>query len=196
MKNISIRTARAEDAKALLDIYSYYVEKTAITYEYEIPSVDEFRGRIEGTLEKYPYIVAVDDSDGTECADNGGHIVGYAYAGCFKSRAAYDWSVETSIYVARDARKLGIGKKLYAELEERLKAMNILNVNACIAYTEVEDEYLTNASVRFHEKEGYSKVGVFHKCAYKFGRWYDMIWMEKFIGEHVPEQPAVIWGGK
>ena len=108
----------------------------------------------------------------------------------------YSYYVETSIYVDKDARKMGIGKMLYGELEKRLKAMNILNVNTCIAYTEVEDEYLTNASVSFHEKEGYSKVGIFYKCAYKFGRWYDMIWMEKFIGEHLAEQPDVVLGGK
>ena len=203
MEDISIRTAAPKDAKELLDIYSYYVEKTAVTYEYDVPGIEEFKRRIEDTLEKYPYIVAVEnviDEDGAGNVMNKdshkGRIVGYVYAGCFKSRAAYDWSVETSIYVDKDARKMGIGKMLYAELEKRLKAMNILNVNACIAYTEVEDEYLTNASVSFHEKEGYSKVGIFHKCAYKFGRWYDMIWMEKFIGEHLAEQPDVVWGGK
>lgn len=199
MKNIGIRMADPEDAAALLDIYSYYVKNTAITYEYDVPSVAEFKERIRHTLEKYPYIVAIDNSGEANSEQNifpshHERIVGYAYAGCFKSRAAYDWSVETSIYVAKDAHNMGIGKQLYVELEKQLKDMNILNVNACIACTQSEDEYLTNASIRFHEKSGYNKVGIFHQCAYKFGRWYDMIWMEKFIGEHIASQPDVIWG--
>ena len=95
MEDISIRTAAPEDAKELLDIYSYYVEKTAVTYEYDVPGVEEFKGRIENTLEKYPYIVAVENVSDEDGAGNvmkkdshKGRIVGYAYVGCFKSRAA------------------------------------------------------------------------------------------------------------
>lgn len=78
----------------------------------------------------------------------------------------------------------GIGRRLYEELENILKQQGILNVNACIAYPQVKDEYLTKDSVLFHEKLGYTMVGIFHQCGYKFHRWYDMVWMEKFIGEH------------
>lgn len=91
MDNITIRTAKPSDADRLLEIYAPYVENTAITFEYEVPSVDEFRQRIENTLKKYPYIVAIKDDK----------IVGYAYAGTFKSRAAYDWDVELSVYLVR-----------------------------------------------------------------------------------------------
>ena len=77
---------------------------------------------------------------------------------------------------------------LYEALEEKLKAMGIQNMYACIAYLDVEDEYLTKNSAEFHEHMGFSKVGVFHKCGYKFGRWYDMVWMEKLIGEHRDHQ--------
>ena len=133
--------------------------------------------------EKYPYLAALAE----------GRIVGYAYVSPFKERAAYDWAVETSIYVAMDARRMGVGAKLYAKLEECLKAQGILNVNACIGYPEKEDEYLTRDSVRFHEKLGYKMVGQFHACGYKFDRWYDMVWMEKIIGEHRDNQPAVRW---
>ena len=98
-----IRIATKEDAKALLDIYKYYVEQTTITFEYETPSVEEFERRIENTLKKYPYLVEEED----------GKIYGYTYAGPFKERAAYDWSVETTIYVDKDARGKGIGKKLF-----------------------------------------------------------------------------------
>ena len=174
MNNYKIRMATPEDAQALLDIYEYYVKETAITFEYDVPSVEEFRGRIEKTLKKYPYLVIEDDSE----------ILGYAYASTFKDRAAYQWCVETSIYIKKDARRGGLGKELYLELENRLKAQGILNLNACIGYPEEEDEHLTFDSVKFHEKLGYSMVGEFHKCGYKFGRFYNMIWMEKLIGDH------------
>lgn len=182
MNNVKIRVARIEDAQALLEIYKPYVEKTAITFEYEIPSLEEFKRRMEKTLKKYPYLVAEDNDK----------ILGYAYAGTFVGRAAYDWSVETTIYLKEDKKKLGIGRKLYEVLEKILKAQNILNMNACIGYPEEEDEYLNKNSVEFHSHIGFKMVGEFHKCGYKFGRWYNMVWMEKIIGEHKENQPAVI----
>ncbi len=169
-----IRTARTEDAERLLEIYDYYVRNTAISFEYETPSLEEFRGRMEHTLRSYPYLVIVRD----------GRIEGYAYAGPFKSRAAYDRSCEISIYLDRDARRCGLGRKLSEALEAALKERGILNVYGCIAYPETEDEYLTTNSADYHAHLGYRIVGTFHKCAYKFGRWYNMIWMEKMIGEH------------
>ncbi len=177
-----IRTATLADAQNLLNIYTYYVEHTAITFEYEVPTVEEFRRRISHTLEKYPYLVAEED----------GHILGYAYAGPFKGRKAYDWSVETSIYVDHDGKRKGTGKALLNALEDTLKKQHIVNVNACISNPEEEDEYLTFDSIRFHEKMGYQTVGVFHKCGYKFDRWYNMLWMEKMIGEHVSPMPEMI----
>lgn len=120
-----------------------------------------------------------------------GKILGYANT--FKDRAAYDWSVETTIYVKKDIRHHGICRKLYEALENALKEQNIINLNACIAYTETEDEHLTNDSVNYHEHLGYSLVGTFHKCGYKFGKWYDMVWMEKMLGEH-PDKPLAVVG--
>ena len=176
MKNheIEIRTASVSDAEKLLEIYKPYVEKTAITFEYEVPSLEEFALRIDNTLKKYPYLVALKD----------GKIIGYAYASEFKGRAAYDWAVETSIYIAEDAKGMGTGKRLYECLEKSLAFQNILNMNACIACTDNEDENLTNGSIAFHEKMGFLTVGRFHAVGYKFGKWYDMIWMEKHIGDH------------
>ena len=174
MVNIIIRTATVEDAEEILNIYAYYVKNTASTFEYDVPSLEEFRRRIEKTLQKYPYLVILEQ----------GNIVGYAYAGAFKERAAYDWSVEMTVYIARDAKRLGLGRKIYEELERQLKEMGILNLYACIGDPIVEDEYLTKDSEKFHQHLGYRKVGEFHKCGYKFGRWYNMIWMEKLIGEH------------
>ena len=98
-----IRIATENDAEELLNIYAPYVEKTAITFEYEVPSVEEFRKRIRNILKKYPYIVE----------EKEGEILGYAYAGVFKNRAAYDWAVETTIYVREDQRKSGVGRALY-----------------------------------------------------------------------------------
>lgn len=170
-----IEEVTKEDAAELLDIYSVYVRDTAISFEYDIPTVEEFERRIEAILSCYPYIKAVDED---------GKIFGYAYAAPFKNRKAYDWSVETTIYVRYDCRKRGIGRLLYTSLEQLLKQMGILNMNACIAYTNENDEYLTNGSKIFHESMGFQLVGTFHKCGYKFNKWYDMIWMEKLIGEH------------
>ena len=107
MRDIKIRTASTQDLPAILEIYSYYVLHTAITFEYDVPTPEEFRLRMEQTLRMYPYIVAEED----------GNILGYAYAGPFKTRAAYNWSVETSIYVAKEARQKGIGTLLLAHLE-------------------------------------------------------------------------------
>ncbi len=178
---IKIRVATEQDSKVLLDIYSTYVDNTAITFEYTVPTLEEYTERICATLQKYPYLVA----------EHNGEIIGYAYAGAFKTRAAYDWSVETTIYVKQDCRNMGVGRILYDKLEEILAKQGILNLNACIAYPEIEDEYLTKGSVSFHEKLGYQLVGKFHKSGYKFNRWYDMVWMEKHIGDHEENQPPI-----
>lgn len=181
MTKYKIRIARKQDAEALLDIYAHYVEKTAVTFEYVVPSLQEFEQRIQHVLEKYPYLVAETD----------GEIAGYAYAGIFKERAAYDWAVETTVYVRDGLQKNGIGRALYEALEKLLALQNIQNLNACIAYLETEDELLTHSSVRFHEHMGYRLVGEFDRCGYKNGRWYNMVWMEKHIGGHEAEPPAV-----
>jgi phosphinothricin acetyltransferase len=179
--NGSIRMATEADAKEILKIYIPYITDTAITFEYDIPSVAEFSQRIRDTLRMYPYIVVLEDN----C------IVGYAYASAFKKRPAYNWAVETSVYLKQDCRGKGLGKKLYLVLEEILKRQNIINLNACIAYTIEKDTHLDNTSAIFHEYLGYKKVGRFTKCGYKFGTWYDMIWMEKMLGEH-PDNPKPV----
>ena len=181
MEVVTIRSAMQQDAEALLKIYAPYVKNTAITFEYDVPTVDEFTGRISNVMQKYPYLVA----------EISGEPVGYAYAGSFKERAAYDWAVETTVYVREDMKKHGIGRALYTALEEALAAQGILNLNACIAFPENEDEYLTGDSVKFHEKMGFETAGRFHKCGCKFGRWYDIVWMEKHIGTH-EENPAEV----
>ncbi len=178
-----IRLVKPEDAGRLVEIYAPYVKQTAVTFEYEVPSVAEFRKRIESILKKYPYLVAEQD----------GEITGYAYAGVFIERPAADWAAEAAIYVDRGRRRSGVGRALYEVLEKALIRQNILNINACIACPEAEDEYLTYDSIRFHERMGYRMAGRFHQCGYKFGRWYDLVWMEKHLGEHPAKPEAVKW---
>lgn len=169
-----IRVAAFHDAEAILAIYAPYVEKTAITFEYDVPSLEEIKIRMKNTLRKYPYLVA----------EKNGEVLGYAYTGSFIPRAAYAWAAETSVYIKEDHRKMGIGQMLYRALEDISRAQNLLNLNACIGYPEIEDAYLTKNSVQFHEHLGYEITGHFHQCGYKFGTWYDMVWMEKMIGDH------------
>ena len=177
---MQIRMAAEEDARALLDIYTPYVEKTAITFEVTVPTLDEFLSRMHETMKRFPYLVATENEN----------ILGYAYTGPFKEREAYDWAVETSIYVRMGMTRSGIGGKLYEALEEASRRQHILNLNACIASTSEDDQYLNNNSIEFHAHFGFQMVGKFHACGYKFGKWYDMVWMEKMIGEHaaVPDQ--------
>lgn len=171
---ITLRMAVPEDAERLLAIYAPYVEHTAITFEYDIPDIKEFEARISRTLEQYPYLTA-------SCQ---GQIIGYAYASPFKTRAAYNWSVETSIYIEKEFQGHGVGKKLYLALEELLRRQHIINSNACITYSYPE-------SIRFHEALGYRTVAHFTKCGYKLGTWHDVVWMEKMLAEH-PDKPQPV----
>jgi len=173
--DITIRIAKEADIEEILAIYAPYVRETAITFEYTVPTIEEFSERMRKTLTKYPYLVAVQKAE----------ILGYAYASEFKNRAAYDWAVETTIYVKQDSRKSGVGKKLYRALEAVLEKQNICNLYACIAYP-------NPGSIGFHEHLGYQTIGHFSKCGYKFETWYDMIWMEKLIGEHGANPKSVI----
>ena len=178
---VVIRDAVPADAERIREIYDHYVRHTAISFEYETPTPEEMRERMRRTMARFPYLAAERD----------GVVQGYAYAGPFVGRAAYDWACELTIYLDHDARKHGMGRALYEALADRLQAMGILNLYACIGYPQAEDEYLTRNSARFHEHLGFALVGTFHNCGYKFGRWYDMVWMEKIIGEHHPDQPPV-----
>lgn len=182
----TILPAELEDAVEILAIYAPYVADTAVSFEYVVPSLEEFRQRIETISAKYPYLKAVDEN---------GKICGYAYATAFKGRAAYDWSVESTIYLRKESQRAGLGRTLYSKLEELLRGMGILNMNACIAKPVSEpDEHLTMGSPLFHERMGFEPVGTFHMSGFKFNTWYDMIWMEKMLGEHQTEQPKPRFG--
>ncbi len=173
--DLNIRLATPDDAEAILRIYRPYIENTVITFECAVPTVAEFRERIAAILKRHPYLVA-----DTEIG-----IVGYAYASDFKSRSAYDWSVETSIYVDRQWHGCGIGTALYRELEAWLRNQNVINLYACITWPNPH-------SVRFHRGFRYRKIAYFHKCGYKFQKWRSVIWMAKRIGQHRRRPAAVL----
>ena len=132
-----IRGVRESDAARLVEIYSHYVLNTAVSFEYEVPSVEEFINRIRHTTESYPYLVC----------ENNDRVIGYAYAGAYSSRKAYDWTVTTSIYVDKEYRRQGIGSLLYDALEEKLK--------------EQEDVLFTKTDVDMEDEEELSIAGSF-----------------------------------
>ena len=179
--NWKIRPATVADTVALLEIYAPYVTDTAITFEYEIPSEAAFQQRIQTLLGRYPYLVA----------EQAGQAVGYAYAGPFHPRAAYAWAAEVSIYLRRDCRGQGLGRTLYEQLETACRNMGLQNLYACIAAPVSPDPYLDDGSVQFHTHMGYALCGRFQRCGYKFGRWYDMVWMEKLLGSHPSPAPEL-----
>ena len=162
-----IREALPSDAKAIHDIYGYYVANTYITFTENNPDISEYEKSIVNTKKEYPYIVACDMSN---------KVIGMAYAGRIRHHDAYRYSVEATIYLSNDApKKQGIGKKLYQELENRLAAMGYK-----FMYGVITDD--NEASIRFHEALGFEKVGHFTDIGYKFGTWKGIVWYRKQIG--------------
>ena len=176
---MEIRLATADDAEGILAVYAPYIRDTAVTFEYDVPEIGAFRSRIEETLKNYPYLVAAEE----------GKIVGYAYAGPLGKRAAYQHSAEMSIYLDGGCRRRGIGRQLYRELEKRLLRQNVFTVYAGVTASDREDDaFVTDGSIRFHNRMGYTKIGEYHLCGYKFGQWYSVIWMEKLLADR-PAKP-------
>lgn len=171
---MQIRYAKENDANKLLSIYKEYIN-TAITFEYEAPSRDEFLNRIKNIKKNYPYLVLEDED----------RILGYAYAHEFKERKAYSWSVETTIYLDRNKCAKGYGKKLYTKLLDILKQQGIKTACACV--TEINEN-----SLNFHKKLGFKEVGRFHNAGYKLGKWYDIIWLEKPLSNYDSEPSEIL----
>ena len=163
---MEFRLASTEDAPELLEIYKPYVEKTAITFEYEVPSLEEFANRLNTISASFPYIVAIQE----------GQIIAYAYAGRYKDRKAYDWVCELSIYVDENQRHHGVGSQLYMKLMELLKGLNYQRAYACITYPNY-------ASISFHQRLGFNLLGIFEKSGYKFEQWHGIAWMDKVLQE-------------
>jgi L-amino acid N-acyltransferase YncA len=162
---VDIRVAGAADAAAVVAIYAPIVESTAISFEYTVPTLADMAARITGHQPAYPWLVASED----------GEVVGYAYAGRFAGRAAYAWSVETSVYIAETARRRGVGVALYNELLDRLAATGYRQAFAGIA--------LPNpGSVGLHERMGFTPAGVYRAVGWKLGAWHDVGWWQRPLG--------------
>lgn len=168
-----LRPATEADAEALLSIYAPYVRDTAITFEYDPPSPEEFRARMRAILAGHPYLAA----------ESGGRILGYAYATPYRARAAYAWCAETTVYIDQSARRGGVGRLLYEKLLDILTRQGITNAYACITFPNAP-------SITFHESLGFKTIGHFSRCGHKGGQWWDMVWMEKFLAAHeLPPRP-------
>ena len=171
---IEIRTARAFDAPAIAAIYAPIVRSTAISFETEPPSSDVMARRIAGTLSTHPWLVAERDNE----------VLGYAYAGKHRERAAYRWSVDISAYVREDMRRMGIGRAMYERLVAILRAQGFRSAFAGIA--------LPNpASIALHEAVGFRPLGVYRDVGFKLGRWHDVGWWRLALSESElpPEEP-------
>ncbi|HET7276431.1 MAG TPA: arsinothricin resistance N-acetyltransferase ArsN1 family B [Longimicrobiaceae bacterium] len=171
----AIRLATTTDAPGIGAIYTPIVRETAISFELEPPSPSIIAGRIEATAASgFPWLVC----------DDSGRILGYAYAGRYRERPAYRWSVEVSVYVAADARGRGIGQALYASLFRLLALQGYRTVFAGTA--------LPNpASVRLHEMMEFQPVGTYHAVGFKMGVWHDVLWWERRLGSRSdpPSEP-------
>lgn len=175
MPQLSLRQAEPADAAALLAIYEPYVRHSAITFEYEPPSVEAFSARIADTLTRYPWLVA--ESDGMP--------VGFSYAHGLRERPAYAWDAELSIYLSPQTHHCGIGTRLYRALCALLREQHLVTVYACITTP-------NPASLGFHEAFGFNRLGVFPHTGFKQGSWYDIVWMEYALRERVsPPEPFI-----
>ncbi|MCB0712646.1 MAG: N-acetyltransferase [Ignavibacteriae bacterium] len=170
--SLRIRLALPDDAEKMLAIYAPVVENTGISFEEHLPEVRSFRGRIEQTLEKLPWLVA----------EKEGRIAGYAYAVPHRVRAAYAWSAEATVYVGANYRQQGIASALYQKLISILRYQGYRNVYALITVP-------NPASVALHSGAGFSEIGVHRHAGYKLGRWHDVLWMERdlFEGREIDE---------
>lgn len=168
---MKIRTATPDDATAVAAIYAPVVQHTAISFETDPPDAAEMRSRIDKTLTTLPWLVAEDEQ---------GAVCGYAYASKHRERAAYQWSVDTTVYVREDQRGRGVGRALYGQLLPLLTDLGYCQAFAGIA--------LPNAgSVGLHEAVGFQALGVYRDVGFKHGQWRDVGWWQKTLA--TPAQP-------
>jgi phosphinothricin acetyltransferase len=168
-----IRSATEADAAALLAIYAPFVERTTVSFETQVPTVEEFAARVRKVLSQWAWLVAERD----------GALAGYAYGGTHRERAAYRWSVETSAYVDPRFRRQGIGTALYVALFDALAARGYCNAYAGITLPNA-------ASAALHRSVGFEPIGVFKSVGYKFGAWQDVAWLQRRLRDGPPAEPA------
>ena len=174
-----LRLAEPADAEKLLEIYAPFVissdrKLSDVSFEYEVPSAEEFTERIKNISADYPYIVCEHD----------GRLLGYVYAHPYIQRAAYQWGAEVTVYLAPEGQGRGLGKVMYTALENLLRLQGVVVTYACVT---ASNEH----SVKMHEACGYKIVGTFNNTGFKHGHWLDMVWMEKVIAEY-PKQPELL----
>ena len=162
-----IRLATPADGSALAAIYAPIVVGTATSFELDAPDGEEMGRRIARVTTRTPWLV---------CED-GGEVVGYAYASSHRERPAYQWSVEVSAYVRDDFKRRGIGRALYSSLFAVLILQGFRNAYAGITLPNA-------ASVRFHEALGFTTVGVYHRVGYKLGAWHDVMWLARTLAPY------------
>ena len=167
-----IRLATVADVPQILKIYGPYVENTAISFEYEVPSLDSFTRRFLSYTEQFPWLVWEEE----------GAVLGYAYGSAPFERAAYSWCAEASIYLAPQAQGRGIGKALYAALEQILTLQGYEKVYSLITTA-------NEPSIRFHEAAGYQYMCEMPRCGFKMGAWHGVVWMEKIL--NFTEKPGI-----
>ena len=159
--HIAIRLASTADAPQICEIYRPIVSDTAISFEQTAPDADEIAARITQTLEQYPWLVC----------DINRQIAGYAYGSSFRSRSAYQWTVETTVYVHPDYQRRGISRALYASLIAILRQQGYCNAIGVIALP-------NDGSIGAHETLGFRKIGVFENMGYKLNEWRDTGWWQ------------------
>ena len=175
---LNLRPSTDADVPAITAIYAHHVLHGTGTFETTAPTESDMAARRADVLEKgLPYLVAELD----------GRVLGFAYCQWFKPRPAYRFSAEDSIYLAPEAAGKGLGKQLLAELERQAQAAGVRKLIAVIG------DSRNHGSVGVHRSSGFNPVGTFKSCGWKFGRWLDIVLMEKAIGEgsrSAPEAPA------
>ena len=167
--NKMIREVKVEDAKEIAEIYNYYIQNTIVTFEEISISTEEMKGRIVAIASKFPWLVY----------ESEGRIKGYAYGGEWKSRSAYKYSLESSVYLKHDEFGKGIGTALYKELLEQLSARDF---HAVIGGISLPNEM----SIALHEKFGFKKIAQFNEVGYKFDKWIDVGYWELILGGNKP----------
>jgi L-amino acid N-acyltransferase YncA len=167
-----IRDAVAADAERCASIYAPYVLETAISFESEPPTAAEMARRIAEAQRAHAWLVLEDDGD----------VVGYAYGGTFMSRAAYQWATAVSVYLASGRRRTGAGRALYEALFDRLAARGHRTALAGISLP-------NEASTGLHRALGFEQVGIYRRVGWKLGRWHDVAWFQRALGEDGPPEP-------
>lgn len=171
--DLSLRFATLEDAEALLVIYAPYIDQP-VTFEYEVPPVEEFRQRIVERIGFYPYLIL----------EENGTALGYAYASRYKTRPGYQWDVELSIYIDQNYHGRGAGRTLLTALLELLKLQGVRNAFSIVSMPNV-------GSMRLHRKLDFRVVGIQYRAGYKCGEWHDVLIFQKELGDFEGEPQSI-----